>query len=668
MCDALIPSVDDLAAEDPEFYSRTGGDLGIARHIETLFVQAYTEAQRNSFRRLLHAFNSRATNLLLGGAPVRFSSLGPSQREAYLGKWRDSRIGLKRAGFQAVKRLATSLYYAVPGPEGAPNPNWRSIGYPGPPSDPAPPPPGELSLRPLQPTEPVDLAVDCVVIGSGAGGSVAAADLAASGASVLVVEGGPYETAATMRPSEYDMTLRVYSGSGTFTTRDVAFLLLAGRGGGGGTFVNWMTCLRPPRSVLREWQETYGIPGLLSSEFTADVDRVWRDLEVNSRESQMNANNEVLFRGCTALGYREGVDFHRIERNAVNCQGRCDFCGYGCRYSAKRSTILNYLPQAQAAGARFLFRTTVDRIEHDGSRARGILGRYRSGEGREIPVHVRARCVVVAAGAIATPALLKASRLGNPRVGRGLRLHPTIALAGVFPSNTDPWKGPPQTIAVTRFLDLEGSGHGFWIEAAPAHPGLVALSVPWPDGRTHKRWMQQDYRRSTATIVLVRERGEGTVDLDGHGDPVVRYELHSADRSTLANGLGEAARIVAAAGATRIVPLYSSGVGSQAAGERYTGPEVESLVEEIRRRGVAPNRTMLFSAHLMGSCPMGSDPRRAAVHPNGALDGAEGVYVADGSVFPSAPGVNPMITIMAMAHRTAREAIHFLERAGARAS
>jgi choline dehydrogenase-like flavoprotein len=221
---------------------------------------------------------------------------------------------------------------------------------------------------------------------------------------------------------------------------------------------------------------------------------------------------------------------------------------------------------------------------------------------------------------------------------------------------------------VTRFLDLEGSGHGFWIEAAPAHPGLVALSLPWPDGRTHKRWMQQDYRRSTATIVLVRERGEGTVDLDGHGDPVVRYELHSADRSTLANGLGEAARIVAAAGATRIIPLYSGGAGSQAAGDRYTGPEVESLVEEIRRRGVAPNRTMLFSAHLMGSCPMGSEPRRAAVRPNGALDGAEGVYVADGSVFPSAPGVNPMITIMAMAHRTSREAIHFLERAGARVS
>lgn len=661
VCDTLIPSVEGFGTDDPEFYRRTAGDLGIAHHIEKLFVRAYTEEQRVSFRRLLHAFDSRATNLLLGGAPVRFSSLRPARRTAYLGRWRDSPLGLKRAGFQAVKRLAASLYYAVPGPQDSPNPSWASIGYPGPPNDPAPPPPAELNLRPLQPTGPVDLSVDCVVIGSGAGGSVAAADLAEAGASVLVVEAGPYETAATLRASEFDMTQRVYAGSGTFTTRDVAILLLAGRGGGGGTFVNWMTCLRPPGPVLREWQETYGISGLLGPEFAADVDRVWRDLEVNSGESPRNANNEALYRGCTALGYQEGVDFHRIERNAVGCKGRCDFCGYGCRYSAKRSTILNYLPRAQAAGARFLFRTTVERIEHERGEARGALGRFRDEDGREFPVHVRARCVVVAGGAIATPALLKASHLGNHRVGRGLRLHPTVALAGVFPSPMDPWKGPPQTVAVTRILDLEGSGHGFWIEAAPAHPGLVALSLPWPDGRTHKRWMREDYHKSTATIVLVRERSEGVVDLDGHGDPVVRYDLCSADRSTLAAGLGEAARIVAAAGATRLVPLYSDWAGSTAAGERYSGAEIESLVGEIRRRGVSPNRTALFSAHLMGSCPMGADPRRAAVRPAGALDGAEGVFVADASVFPSAPGVNPMITIMAMAHRTAREAVRFLD-------
>ncbi len=662
MCDTLLPSIEESGASDPEFDRRAAGDLGIAEEIERLFVRAYTEEQRHAFRRLLHAFDSRGTNLLLGGTTSRFSSLGGPQREAYLGKWRDSRIGLKRAGFQAVKRLATSLFYAVPGPDGAPNPNWRSIGYPGPPTDPAPAPPAALALRPLEPTGPLDLSVDCVVVGSGAGGSVAAADLAESGASVLVVEAGPYETGATVRANEFDMTQRLYAGSGTFTTRDLAFLLLAGRGGGGGTFVNWMTCLRPPGPVLREWQDRYGILGLTGPEFAADIERVWRDLEVNSRESPLNANNDALYRGCTALGYREGIDFHHIERNAVGCQGRCDFCGYGCRYSAKRSTILNYLPRAQTAGARFLFRTTVEQVEHDQGRARGIRGRHRTEDGREYPIHVRARCVVVAGGAIATPALLKVSHLGNGRVGRGLRLHPTVALAGVFPSEQGSWKGPPQTVAVTKFLDLEGSGHGFWIEAAPAHPGLVALSLPWPNGRTHKRWMQQEYRRSTATIVLVRERSEGTVGVDRHGDPVVEYDLLSGDRAALARGLGAAARIVAAAGAKRLVPLYSDGAGAEARGERFSPSELDSLVEEIRVRGVVPNRTMLFSAHLMGSCPMGSDPKWAAVRATGALDATEGVFVADASVFPSAPGVNPMITIMAMAHRTSREAIRYLDR------
>ncbi len=660
-CDAFVPLVE-APGPGREFFARRGTDLGVDRQIVELVGQQFSLRQMQQFRQLLRTFESPWANLFLGGRPIRFSRLGPERRAEYLRSWRDSALPLRRSGFQVLKRLICFLYYAAPGPGGM-NPNWEEIGYSGRLGEPRTAHPEELRITPVEMDEELDTQSDVVVVGSGAGGSVAAYELQRAGYAVTVVESGEYWTSDTVGVSEFDMTNRAYEGAGTLATADVSFQLLAGHGAGGGTFVNWMTSLRPPAPILREWERAHGIPGLTGSEFAQDVEEVWRTLEVNDRESPRNPNNEALWRGSVALGYREGQDFRTIFRNAVGCRGRCDFCGYGCPYACKRSTVMNYLPQAYRAGAKFLFRTRAESIELDGKRFRTVHAVHRTPLGREIPVRLRCRLVVLAGGAIHTPALLLRSGLNARPIGRGLRLHPTTAVAGEFVDEVRTWVGPPQTAAVTRFLDLEGSGHGFWMEAAPAHPGLFAMSVPWEDGRRHKEWMRDRFRRSTASIVLLRERSQGRVALDAHGAPRVTYRLNRADREEVIRGIVETGRVLAAAGARSLVTIHSAPLEVRARADQLSASEFDQFADAVASRGVGPNRVLMFSAHLMGSCPMGADPHSAAVRPSGELWTAENLFVADASVFPSSPGVNPMITIMSMARRAARCAIDRLRSA-----
>lgn len=660
VCDTLVPAVDDSSAF-AEFYARPASALGVDTQILDLIRSEFPPRQVAEIHQLLRTVESPVLNLFLGNGFVRFSALSGERRTRYLQVWRDSRAARKRTGFQALKRLTCFLFYAIPDASGH-SPNWPAVGYPGVfPSTPRPSPDDHL-LRPIVPEQDLELSCDVCVVGSGAGGSVAARDLQAAGLSVIVLEAGPYLTGSDLRPSELDGTARSFDRSGTLATDDLAFQLLAGRGAGGGTFVNWMTCLRPPPFVLREWESRYGIDGLSGPEFGRVVDSIWQSLEVNDRESQRNPNNDALWRGCQALGFRSGQDFQTISRNAVGCALRCDYCGFGCAYSCKRSTILNLLPEAQNAGARFLFRTQAEALEVNGGRVDAVRARYSAGPDRSYRVRVRARAVVLAGGAIHTPLLLLRSGVRSRGIGRGLRLHPTTAVAGDLGRSVQAWAGPPQTVAVTKFLDWEHTGEGFWMEAAPAHPGLFALAAPWVDGAAHKRWMQQRYARATATIVLLRDGSRGTVTVDARGEPSIRYALSGADRARLTRGLQETGRILAAAGAKGLITLHSTPVEVEASGERLTESEVDTFLAGVAERSLAPNRCLMFSAHLMGSCPMGRDSAQAAVSPRGAVWGLENAYVADGSVFPTAPGVNPMITVMAMARRTSQSVVEDLRR------
>lgn len=677
LCDAIVPAVEgpdgdsapiragapttpDGAAATADLAAllrRKGTDLGLPALIEEGLAET-PEHLRAQVRQLLRIMGSPAANLLLAGRPQALDRMSPAAAEAYLRSWAQSRLALRRAGFNAMKQAITFLFYAAH-PSGAPNPNWPAIGFPGPeatmpaaPSAPGPAAPAAEAPRETRPITPLAITADTrldaevCVIGSGAGGSVAAAVLSRAGRDVLLVERGGYYDRHDYTGDEYEMLQRLSLGKGLFSTHDNAFGLLASTCLGGSTVVNWCTSLRPPADVLEEWERAHGIDGLLGPEFAAALDAVCTRLNVNTAESQHNPNNQALADGARALGYR----VETIPRNVRGC-GDCGPCVYGCARGAKQDALATYVRDACGTGARVVVRCAAERLVARGDAVAAVEGTVTDpATGRRHRVEIRCKTVVLAGGAIFSPALLLRSGLGNGMVGRGIRLHPVTAALGLYPRRIEIWKGAAQTAVCTEFARISGT-HGFWIEASPAHPGLAAMAVPWAGGEGHKRLMAR-LADTAALIVLVRDHGAGCVTLTSRGDPLVRYALHPEDRALMIRGLEEMAKIHLAAGALEVRSLHHRGICAR----RDEPDAAVRFARAVRGEGIRPGALALFSAHLMGGVPMGDDPRRAAVDPSGRLYGLRNVFVADASLFPSAPAVNPMITIMAMAHRVATRA------------
>lgn len=596
-------------------------------------------AQRH-FRQLLGIFENRLANLLLAGRCARFSELPAEARESYLLSWAHSGLGQRRMGFQVLKRLACFLFYSVC--DGGSNPVWPAIGYPDPVSA-APSRPREI--RTIDVAGETNLEADVCVVGSGAGGAVVAAELAAAGQAVLVVEKGGYFDETDFRNYELEGTRNLYMDNGMLATRDLGMILLAGRCLGGGTVINWCTCFRPPAAMLEEWQRVYGVSGLLGPEMQASLDAVETRLNVNDGESKHNGPNASLARGCAALGYHVGT----VRRNVQGCKDS-GYCGYGCQEGAKQSTLVTYLRDAQRHGAHFVVHCSAQRVRISAGRVVGVEAVVRDpATGQRHRVEVRAPTVVVAAGAIHSPAILLRSALAHPALGRHLHVHPTAAVNGVFAEPMEPWRGTPQSAYSDHFSGLDG-GYGFKLEVPPVHPGLAGMAFPWRSGVEHKRSMLQVGHAATI-IVLARDREGGRVTLSRGGHPVVEYWPSAYDGAHLIRGQYEAARVLAAAGAQEVRTLHTPDLRwRQEQGEAG----LRALGAALAREGVRANRLLLFSAHFMGTCRMGGDPDQAVVSPEGEVYGARGLFVADGSVLPSASGVNPMITIMGLAHRTAQ--------------
>ncbi len=660
LSDTIVPRVQELSSHtslqsDDGFYARSASDLGADSALVDFIETRFEPSLREKFCRLLDIFDNKCYNFILTGRPVRFSDLQTvGQRTKYLAGWRDSRIASKRQAFQALKILTCFLFYTVTSNDGS-NPNWPAIGYSGPNRSSNLRHPEDLRIRPLQIENDLKFDCDVCVVGSGAGGSIVAYELSKAGFDVVVVESGDYETSETFSRSELSVMKKLFDGHGSAAaTSDLSVILLSGRGAGGGTTINCTTSIKPPLEVLLEWENTFGISGLTGAEFQSHIDDIWNGLKVNLSESQKNGNNDVLWKGCTSLGYREGLDYKTIWRNAVGCRGRCAFCTSGCVYSCKQSTLLNYLPMAFKNGAKFLFNTEIEHIIVESGVAKGVEGRLTTlSTGKHFQVEIGAKVVVLACGSIKTPALLLRSGIRNKNIGRNLRLHPTTTVLGHFKEKIRAWDGPPQTVVVTKFLDSDGPLHGFWIEAAPTHPGFFALSAPWCDGQSHKEYMKTWFNHSSSSVILLKEWGSGNVIIDKHGSANVSYKLQERDRKNMVKGMKETARILVAAGAIGLSSLHTNGLEVISADDNpLTQGELNRFSESIEREGIVPNKIMLFSAHLMGSCRMSSTESLGAVDPKGELYGVRNLFVADASVFPTALGVNPMITIMSMAKRT----------------
>lgn len=563
--------------------------------------------------------------------------MSAAERERYLLRWADSDLALRRTAFQAVKRSATFFAYASSGDD-ADRLRARA-GYERGPLLPLPDDPTAFRTRATRDGEAID--AEACVVGSGPGGSVAAHELARAGRHVVVLEQGEAWTEADFDGSEASSFARLLWDRGLGTTEDLGVSVFAGATLGGGSVVAWSTSLRLPPAVRSEWASA-GIEDL-DGGLDALYGEIERRLDVDTDESEMNAQNSVLARGCEALG----LPWRTIPRNTKGC-GDCGHCGLGCRKGAKRSMPRTFLRDAVESGAEIVARCSADRVLVERGRVVGVTATVRDDDGPR-RITVRAPLVVLGAGAIGTPALLLRSRLGGDQVGRGLRLHPVAGIAGVYREPIRMWSGVPQSVMCDAFAEIDGA-YGFRLEVPSVLPGVLAAALPWRSAAQHRELMSR-LDHVAAIIPLVRDREGGTVTVDRHGAPVVRYALRGLTARLVRRSVVETARVHLAAGAEEVIAMFTRPVRAAAGGD------LARFEEEVRSRGTAPNRLGLFSAHQMATARMGADPATSVADPDGAVRGVRGLIVADASAFPSASGVNPTLTIMALAVRNARRVL-----------
>jgi choline dehydrogenase-like flavoprotein len=647
ICDTLLPSLEPPDGSNEvvaAYYRRCARDLQVAQRIAEKLGREGPEVQAD-IRRFLMLFTAPPVSLLLAGSAHPFVALSQAQRERYLLALANSPLGPFRQGYQGLKRLAGLIYFSTIDNQGA-NPNWPILGYAAPES-----PPVSRPITPLVISQDTTLEADMVVIGSGAGGGVVAGELARAGKRVIVLEQGGYNYEGNFTWHEEQAMPELFLKRGMLSTRDLGVIMLAGSTLGGGTAVNWMTSLRTPEHVLTEWEQRSGLRGCFTgSQLQQSFAAVEQRISVNTEHSQHNRQNQVLFDGATALGYHAAM----TPRNAVGCEQRCGFCNFGCRYGCCQSTLKTYLQDAYDHGAHILVHCHADRVLLENGRAVGVTATINDAEtGKTYSVTVRAKAVVVAAGALYSPVILRRSGLENAHIGQHLHLHPTAISVGVYPEEVYAWQGVLQSAYSNQFQRLNGN-YGYTLEVAPTHPGLFGLATPWYSARNYRDEMAS-VAHLASVLILTRDKGEGAVTIDRAGEPSVNYAVSAYDRQHILHGLRQGARVHLAAGADRVISLQNKPTdlrrSAQEAAQRQRLREFDRLVE---RHGLRSNRIVLFSAHQMGTCRMGANPKTSVTDEHQQVHGVKGLFVCDSSVFPDACGVNPMLSIMALAHQTSQ--------------
>jgi choline dehydrogenase-like flavoprotein len=636
LVDTFAPEV--AVADDPTgFWARKGSDLGVDQAIaQQLSSGAIPEEQLEGLRQLLEALRAQG-----------FDDAPQEAREQILHGFMDADPAAL-AGLSGLRALTFLLFYAIPDPATGRNPNWDAIGYPGPrtatPSAEAAP----KTIAVLRPdSEALTLTADVVVVGSGSGGGVIAGRLAAEGKDVVVLEAGGYYNEADFNQLELWAYQHLYRAGGLAQTADGQVALMTGANLGGGSTVNWTNCLRTYDWVREEWEREHGLEGLAGAEFDRHLDAVSARIGVTDACSDANGPNQRVLDAARKLG----IDGRTILRNADPERYDADLAGlmgFGDVTGAKLGTLKTYLQDAADAGARFVVDCRVERVLVEGGRAAGVEGTYLDAEGRTARVVVRAPQVVVAAGALDTPALLLRSGIGGPAAGDYLRLHPATAVIGVYDEPQQAWWGAPQSALSMEYADVR-DGYGYLVETSHASPGVTGTSVPWESGLQHKNDMARS-PVSSAMVLLVRDRGHGRVTVDAAGNPVHTYPLSDpVDRANFRDGLRTIALMHEAAGAQEVLTLHRK----RQHWVRSGGEDIEDYARRMQAAPLDPYEHATFSLHHMGSARMGLDPATSVAGPWGELHDTPGVWIGDASAFPTASGTNPMLTTMALAHRTA---------------
>jgi choline dehydrogenase-like flavoprotein len=485
------------------------------------------------------------------------------------------------------------------------------------------------------------------VVGSGAGGATAAAVLTAAGARVAVLEEGGHYTRRDFNLQESWAYPALYQEHGNRATDDLSIMILQGRSVGGGTTVNWTSSFRTPERTLALWAARHAVRGLDAPTLAPHFEAVEKRIDVGHGDpDDVNNNNRKLREGAAKLGWQPEL----IHRSVKGC-ARLGYCGMGCPLDAKRSSRTTYLADAVAGGAQVYADCRATLVETDRGRARAVVAEVldrASDRPRGRFVAYARRGVVLAGGAINTPALLLRSKAGTDggRVGRRTFLHPTVPLIAFYDQPIEAFYGAPQSVAVHHFAD-RGERVGYFFETAPIHPMLAALAFPG-FGDSHRKIVERlPYAQATIALLVDGHHDDdgGTVATGGDGRIKLSYPLTPALREAAVSALGDMARLQLAAGAREVMTLHETPLSIR----------TEADIAAIAAAPFGPNRHTLFSAHQMGGAAMGEDPARSVVDSRGRHHQLENLWIADGSVFPTSLGVNPQLSVYAHAHLFATE-------------
>jgi choline dehydrogenase-like flavoprotein len=484
-----------------------------------------------------------------------------------------------------------------------------------------------------------DLVIDCdaVVVGSGAGGGVMAAELAEGGLDVVVLEEGGYHPTEEFAPEPGAMTRKLYrDGGASMAIGSPAILFAEGRCVGGSTVINGGMSWRTPEKVLDRWHREDLVEDVRDGGLDRFFERVERTISAAPQDpGTVGRDNQLLRAGAERRGWKVVDNI----RDQVHCAGTNN-CAFGCPTAAKRSTLVSYIPRALAFGARVYSDVKVERIVRAGKRVTGVAARVVRANGTRGPrVTVRAPITVICAGAIHTPALLLASGIRTPsgHVGKNLTLHPNAKVVAVFDETVEGWKGVHQAYQVREFQD-----EGFLMAAVTLPPSVLAMSLPKYGGELHE--IISDYNRIVSGGILVEDTVAGQVRLLPGGLPMAFYQLTDHDAERIVRGTALLAELLFAAGARKVMMPFE-------------GVPILRSADDIRRhvygQRIPKQHIEVMTVHLMGTARMGGDPARHVCDDRGQVYDAEGLWIADASLFPSPIGVNPMETIMALATRNA---------------